>query len=97
MARRAKGPVKKRVCLNVRATHAPAPAGASLMQNDHVVGTVTSGDWGHRTDMNLAYAFVDPEFRATGQVLKPDLLGQVLDVEVIADCVYDPAHELMRS
>ncbi|WP_205410787.1 glycine cleavage T C-terminal barrel domain-containing protein [Salaquimonas pukyongi] len=63
LKRQAEGPQKKLVMLKLDATHAPAHPGASLMQADQVVGTVTSGDWGHRTGLNLAYAFVSPSFR----------------------------------
>jgi glycine cleavage system aminomethyltransferase T len=30
-----------------------------LWRDGKVVGTITSGEWGHRVNLNLAYAFVN--------------------------------------
>lgn len=91
------GPRKKLVTLKIDATHAPAYGGASLMQGDTVVGTVTSGDWGHRSGLNLAYAFVDTALSGEGTVLDLDLLGARVSVEIIAPSPYDPGHTRMRG
>lgn len=95
--RQTDGPHKKLVTIQVHATHAPAHGGASLMQGDKVVGTITSGDWGHRTGMNLAYAFVDPAFAAEGGTMQLDLLGDLVDAKVIAASPYDPSYARMRA
>jgi dimethylglycine dehydrogenase len=95
--RHAAGPRKKLVTLRVDTTQAPAHAGASLMRGSDVVGTITSGDWGHRSGMNLAYAFVVPELANPGSRMQLDLLGNLINVEVINPSPYDPAHERMRS
>jgi dimethylglycine dehydrogenase len=96
-ARGAAGLRKKLVTLKIDATHAPAPAGASLMQSERVVGTVTSGDWGHRTGLNLAYAFIDPALAAEGSRVNLDLCGDRVPATVIAASPYDPGHALMRG
>ena len=70
---------------------------ATLTQADDVVGTVTSGDWGHRVGMNLAYAFVRPDQSAIGTRLEADLLGMRVPVEVIAPSQYDPEMTLPRG
>ena len=67
------------------------------MHGETVVGTVTSGDWGHRVGMNLAYAFVEANFAKSGSTTHLDLCGELVDVEVIASSPYDPDHNLMRS
>ncbi|MDA5558522.1 GcvT family protein [Shimia sp. MMG029] len=97
LARQAKGLDKTLVTLKVSPTHAPAHGGASLMQAGRVVGTVTSGGWGHRVNMNLAYAFVQPDFATIGTVLSLDMCGAQVAAEVIAPCPYDHAHTRMRS
>jgi len=97
LKRQAEGPRKKLVTLKVDASHAPAHGGASLMQGDRVVGTITSGDWGHRVGLNLAYAFVDPKFAAPGSTMQLDLYGDLVGAEVIAPSPYDPDHGLMRG
>lgn len=91
------GPQKKLVTLTVDASHAPAHGGASLMRGDQVVGTISSGDWGHRTGLNLAFAFVDPDFSEIGTVMDLDLCGDRVDATVIAPSPYDPSFGLMRG
>ena len=95
--RQAKGPTAKLVSLRVETTDCPAHPGASIMNGDKVVGTVTSGDWGHRVGLNLAYAFVDPGQSQVGTRLEADLLGQRVPVEVIAPAPYDPQMTHPRS
>lgn len=95
--RKSEGRRKNLVTLQVDATHAPALAGASLMQGDRVVGTITSGEWGHRVGMNLAYAFVDPELASEGNSMKLDLYGDRVTATVIAFSPYDPSFERMRG
>ena len=68
-----------------------------LMQGDAVVGTVTSGEWGHRVGMNLAYAFVLPELATIGSTMQLDLCGVLVTAEVITPAPYDPEYTRMRA
>jgi dimethylglycine dehydrogenase len=95
--RRAAGVGRKRVTLQVHTREAPAPGGASVMDDGHVRGTITSGEWGHRVGMNLAYAFVEADKSAIGTPLQIDLCGQLVDAEVIAPSPYDPEFANLRS
>ncbi len=95
--RQANGPLKQLVTLKIDATHAPARGGASLMQGDKVVGTVTSADWGHRLGINLAYAFVDPPLADVGTKIMLDMYGELVATEVIAPSPYDPEFDRMRG
>lgn len=61
---------------------AAAHGGASVMQEDRVIGTVTSGAWGHRTGLNLAYAFIDPDMAAIGTTMTVDVLGALIPATV---------------
>nr|WP_309502766.1 FAD-dependent oxidoreductase [uncultured Roseovarius sp.] len=97
LKRKVDGLRKKLVTLKVDANHAPAHGGASLMLDGKVVGTVTSGDWGHRVGMNLAYAFVEPGLSAQGSTMQIDLYGDLVGAEVIAPSPYDPDYALMRG
>ena len=67
------------------------------MRGNTVVGTITSGDWGHRVDMNLAYAFVDPECASIGAVMDLDLCGDIVPVQVIEPSPYDPSFARIRG
>ncbi len=92
-----RGPRKKLVTVKVDATHAPARGGASLIQGDKVVGTITSGDWGYRVGMNLAYAFVEPDLSKPGTAMQLDLCGDLTATEIIAPSPYDPDFNNIRS
>jgi dimethylglycine dehydrogenase len=93
---RARGPLRKLVTLRIDTARAPARGGASLMRGGAVVGTITSGDWGHRVGMNLAYAFVTPDLSAIGTTLQLDHFGDLVGAEVIAPSPYDAGFERMR-
>tara|TARA_B110000008_G_scaffold50444_1_gene49351 strand:+ start:278 stop:481 length:204 start_codon:yes stop_codon:yes gene_type:complete len=67
------------------------------MQGDKVIGTVTSGEWGHRVNKNLAYVFVAPEHAAIGSAAELDLCGQRVATKVIPFSPYDPDNLRMRS
>ena len=92
--RQAEGPRKKLVCLQVDHTPAAAHGGASVMVGGVVVGTVSSGDWGHRTGLNLAYAFVDVDMPDAVEI---DILGKMTSAKVIPMGPYDPDYSRMRS
>ncbi|KQB97726.1 FAD-dependent oxidoreductase [Loktanella sp. 1ANDIMAR09] len=97
LQRQANGPRKRLVSLKIDASHAPAHAGSSLMQGNKVVGTITSGDWGHRLGINLAYAFVEPQFASVGCRMKLDMYSDLVAAKVIEPSPYDPEFDLMRS
>ncbi|GGE44379.1 GcvT family protein [Actibacterium pelagium] len=95
--RHGEGPRRRLVTLRIETTHTPAHPGSSLMQGDTVVGTITSGAWGHRVGMNVAYAFVDPEQARKGNRMELDLCGKRIPAEVIAFSPYDPDFTRVRS
>lgn len=95
--RQADGPRKVLVSLKIDATHAPAHPGASLMQDERVVGTITSAEYGHRVGLNLAYAFVEPGLSRVGNELQLDMYGDRIAAEVIEPSPYDPKFDRMRS
>ncbi|CUH53887.1 dimethylglycine dehydrogenase [Shimia marina] len=97
LARQAEGPRKRLVTLVVDCADRWAQPGSSVMLGERVVGTVTSGDWGHRIGRNLAMAFVDPELAATGRALEIDMLGTKYPAEVIPAGPYDPEFTRVRS
>ena len=98
LAKRVKiGPAKKLVTLQIHTDKAPAHGGGSLQDGDRVVGTITSGDWGHRVGMNLAYAFVDMDFAPEGSAMKLDLCGEMVEATVIGSINYDPDYSRIRA
>ena len=97
LERQRKGRSRALVTLKLETSRAPAHGGASLMNNNQVVGTITSGAWGYRTGLNLAYAFVRPEFAAPETRLELDLCGELVNTTVIPPCPYDPGFSLVRG
>ncbi|MGB2358437.1 MAG: aminomethyltransferase family protein, partial [Paracoccaceae bacterium] len=95
--RHAEGLRRKLVTLELASRAAPAHGGASLMQGDRVIGTATSGEWGHRVNKNLAYAFVAPEHAEVGSAAELDLCGRRVPTKVIPFGPYDPDHIRMRG
>ncbi|MBV2358632.1 FAD-dependent oxidoreductase [Thalassococcus sp. CAU 1522] len=95
--RQAAGPRRRLVSLQIAATHAPAHPGASLMVADKVVGTITSGAWGYRVGMNLAYGFVEPSFADIGSEMQLDLCGDRVGARVIAPSPFDPGMTRPRA
>ncbi|MEL6408797.1 MAG: FAD-dependent oxidoreductase [Pseudomonadota bacterium] len=96
-ARQKAGPRQKLVTLEIGHNDAPAHPGASLMQGGIVVGTVTSGDWGHRVQKNLALAFLKPELCQPGTEMTIDVIGEHVPARVIEPSPYDKDMSLPRS
>ena len=90
-------PRRKLVTLTLDTDRAPAHPGSSAMMHGKVIGTVTSGAWGHRVGMNLAYAFVETDFAAIGTTFELDMCGALVRAEVIDSSPYDPGNNLVRA
>ncbi len=97
LKRQAEGPRRRLVTMKVDCDDRAAHGGASVIREDEVVGTVTSGEWGHRTGLNLAMAFVDAGFAGEGARLDIDMLGETFTAEVIAPSPYDPTFERVKA
>ncbi len=93
----ARGPMKLFVTMTLDCDTAVAHAGDSIYHGDKLIGTITSGDYGHRVQKNIAYAFVNPEYAQIGTQLTIDLLGERYPVLVTEPCLYDPSNELVKS
>ncbi len=96
-ARRDAGPRRKLVTLAIDDTVAPAHGGASVLRGAEVAGTVTSGAWGHRVGMNLAFAFVDAALATDGATFEIDSLGRRVAARIIPPCPYDPQLTRVRG
>lgn len=95
--RQAEGVRTQLVTMTLDSKDAPAHGGASVMRDGKVVGTVSSGGWGHRTGKNIAYAFVDPELSAKCTQLEIDVLGHMVRAEITDQALYDPQMSLVRG
>jgi len=75
---------------------ATAHAGDSVYQGDTLVGSVTSGGYGHRVKKNIAYAFVDPACSQEGTSLEVLILGKRYPATTTPMCLYDEPNERGR-
>ena len=96
-ARQKKDLQKQLVTLRLESKIAAAHGGASLLDQGRVVGTVTSGAFGHRTGLNIAYAFVEPSYAAIGTSVEIDVLGEMVPAQVVEKTLYDAESLLVRS
>jgi len=92
-----RGPKKQFVTMTVECELAPSHIGDSVYQGDNLIGTVSSGGYGHRVQKNIAFAFVNPDCSAIGTQLSIEILGQQYSAVVTEPCLYDPSNELVRS
>lgn len=96
-AQLARGLRKRFVTLTVDSPDAPAHGGDPVFAAHRLVGTVTSGGYGHRVGKNIALAFVEPEHAEPGTELSVGVLGQRYRAEVVAPCLYDPDNTRVRA
>ena len=74
------------------------PEGALEFVADHeVVGVTTSGGFGHRTEMSLAFAYVSPDRAAPGTALTVEIQGDRRPAQVLEGPAYDPKNERLRA
>ena len=78
------------VTLKIDCDDRPAHPGASIMDGDQVVGSITSGEWGHRVGLNLALGFTEARAADVGRMLSVDLLEDRVPAEIIAPSPFDP-------
>nr|CAA6824370.1 MAG: Dimethylglycine dehydrogenase (EC [uncultured Thiotrichaceae bacterium] len=92
-----RGPVKQFVVMTVDCDIAAAHEGAPVYAGEKLVGSVTSGAYGHRVGKNICYAFVEPDQIAVGTSLEVDIIGERYVATVCEECLYDAAYELVRG
>ena len=91
------GAKKHFVCMQVCCEIAAAQAGDSVYSDDKLIGTVTSGGYGHRVEKNIAYALVDPKYSAQGTELDIGILGERYAARVCPACLYDEENLRVRE
>ena len=81
----------------VQSDYAPANSGDSVYQGDPLIGSVTSGAYGHRVQENVAFAFLNPELAVPGTELEVEILGQRQAARVVKSCLNDPMNLLVKG
>jgi len=91
------GPTRRLATLVINTNDAPAHGGASVRANDRIVGTVTSGVWGCRTNLILAYALLEPDLAVPGSEMTVDIIGEPVPARVIESGPYDPGNARVKA
>ncbi len=81
----------------VQSDYALANTGDSVYQGDPLIGSVTSGAYGHRVQENVAFAFLNPELAVPGTELEVEILDQRHAAQVAESCVNDPMNLLVKG
>ena len=95
--REGNGPTQQIVTLHIHAEDADASGYEPIWKDDKRVGFVTSGGYGHTTDMSLAMAMLDSDLATVGTTLKVHVVGVERAATVIAASPYDPQGRAMRG
>ena len=96
-ARAAAGPRRRFVPMIVDSDVAPAHAGDSIYAGGNLVGTVTSGGFGHRVGKNIAMGFIDAARAEPGTELEIGILGSRCRATVVSEPIFDPANDRVRG
>jgi dimethylglycine dehydrogenase len=91
------GVSRELVCLTLDDGDCDAHGFEPVRAGGEVVGTVTSGGYGHMVDTSIALAFVGSDHAAVGTELSVDLHGHARAATVVEQPLYDPQHEKLRS
>ncbi len=92
-----RGPRKRMVSVAVDCDLACAHSGAPVFAQGQQAGSVTSAEYGHRTNLNIAYAFVDPDKAEPGTELTVVILGKHYPARVIHPVQYDADNLRVRA
>jgi dimethylglycine dehydrogenase len=80
---------------SVDATFADASGGETVFADGVYAGYVTSGGFGPRTGLSLAYAYLKPD--APLEALEVEVTGVKVPASALAEAPYDPKGERLRG
>lgn len=83
--------------LSIDAPHLDVIGQEPVYFEGRIVGSVTSGGFGHHVGENLAFAYVEEPLAAAGIQFEVEMLGVRYAAKVLAEPIYDPANVKMRS
>ena len=90
--------VKKRFSiLKVNANGCDAPYMSTVWHNNKIVGEVTSGAWGYRTNCSIALCMLKSEIAKPGEIVEVEIYGQKCEAIVQEDKpLWDPENVRLR-
>jgi 4-methylaminobutanoate oxidase (formaldehyde-forming) len=97
VAAKVAGPRKRLRCLVLDDPGSVALGNEPVRLDGAVVGRVTSGGYGFAVERSIAYAYLPPDKAAIGTRGEVEVFGRWVGCEVVAEPLYDPAGERLRS
>ena len=86
----------KIVYLEVDVDNADARGNEPVYHNNKIVGVVTSGGYGFRTNKSLAFAYAKSDL-ANGGNLEIEIQGQRRKTKILDKVVFDPNNQKLRA
>ena len=96
-AERDSTPPKLLATLVVSSEQADCWGSEPVIADDRVIGYITSGGYGWRTQASLAVAWIDSNYADPGTRLQVQILEQLYPAEVVADPLYDSANGKLKA
>jgi dimethylglycine dehydrogenase len=87
----------KIVYAEIAAGDTDARGGEPVLREDHCIGVITSGAYGHRVRKSLAFACVDPRFAGPGSGFEVLIQGERRAATVLGAAAFDPDNLRMRA
>lgn len=95
--RLAEGVKIKLAYIEIDAPHLDVIGQEPVYVGEDIVGSVTSGGFGHSVGKNLAFAYVSPKYASGGAELEVEMNGKRYSARVLADPAYDPENLRLRA
>lgn len=71
--------------------------GEAVFSDGRLVGSISSGSMSPATGKSLAFAYIDPALSAPGTELEISIMGTLRPATILAEPVYDPKNEMIKS
>ncbi len=97
LMRKEEGIATKLVLVSVDAYDADCLGNEPALDGSRPMGIVCSGAFGHRTQMSLAYVYVEPQFAAPGSTFDIPIQGACRKATVLERPPYDPDNQRLRA
>jgi sarcosine dehydrogenase len=95
LAQRQRGLARRLECFALD-TPLSAYGGEAIIVDGRVIGTTTSGDFGHSVERMLVLGYVPTEYFGRNRI-EIEALGERTTATRIEGCAYDPQHERVRA
>jgi glycine cleavage system aminomethyltransferase T len=94
---KAEGVSRKLCCLTLDDPSAVALGGEPLLENERVLGRVTSGGYGYTVRQSIAYGYLPVEFATPGTLVEVQLFGIRYRATVMKEPLFDPKNEKVKA